>query len=169
MGGRPAYKNFDRFIESVSGILRDHEELHVVCAGWLPFSPQEKKVFEKLNISHNVHQVKINDRILKNLYRNALAFVFPSLYEGFGLPVLEAFSCGCPALVSNSSSLPEIGGDGAGLFDPDDRESIRSAVERVLFNEKYRDDLIRKGSERLKFFSWKKTALSTKKVYNTLI
>ena len=150
-------------------MLRDDEELHVVCAGWLPFSSREKKVFEELKISHKVHHVKINDTILKNLYRNARAFVFPSLYEGFGLPVLEAFSCQCPVIMSNASSLPEIGGDAAAYFDPDDRESIRSAVERVLSDEKYRQDLIQKGSERLKFFSWEKTAVLTKKVYTGLI
>jgi glycosyltransferase involved in cell wall biosynthesis len=169
VGGRPAYKNFDLFIESVAGMLNDHEGLHVVCAGWLPFSSQEREVFKELKISHSVHHVKINDTMLKNLYRNARAFVFPSLYEGFGLPVLEAFSCQCPVIMSKASSLPEIGDDAAAYFDPDDCESIRSAVERVLMNEKYRQDLIQKGSERLKFFSWEKTAVSTKKVYNGLI
>ena len=169
VGGRPAYKNFDLFIESVAGMLRDHEELHVVCAGWLPFSSREKNVFEDLNIFHKVHHIKINDTILKNLYQNARAFVFPSLYEGFGLPVLEAFSCNCPAILSNTSSLPEIGGDGAAYFDPNDQESIRSTVEQVLYNERYRQDLIQKGSERLKLFSWEKTAVLTKKVYTGLM
>lgn len=169
VGGRPAYKNFDLFIESVAGMLRDHEDLHVVCAGSEPFSSREKNSLKKLNISDKVHHVKINDTILKNLYQNARAFVFPSLYEGFGLPVLEAFSCGCPLLLSNASSLPEIGGDGAAYFDPNDGESIRAAVERVLVNEKYRQDLIQKGSNRLKIFTWIKTAYSTKKVYNNLL
>ena len=169
VGGRPAYKNFDLFIESVAGMLRDREELHVLCAGWLPFSSRERKVFDELKISRKVHQVKINDAILKNLYQNARAFVFPSLYEGFGLPVLEAFSCRCPVIMSNASSLPEIGGDAATYFDPDDRESIRSTVERVLSDDKYRQDLIRKGSERLKLFSWEKTAVQTKKVYTGLV
>ncbi len=169
VGGRPAYKNFDLFIESVAGILHKHEDLQVVCAGWLPFSSREEKKFKDLRIFHQVHHVKINDAILKNLYRNARAFVFPSLYEGFGLPVLEAFSCGCPAIISNSSSLPEIGMDGAGYFNPNDRESICSAVERVLSDEKYREDLIRKGSDSLKFFSWEKTACSTKNVYASLL
>jgi glycosyltransferase involved in cell wall biosynthesis len=169
VGGRPAYKNFDLFIESVAGMLRDDEELHVVCAGWLPFSSREREVFEGLKISRKVHHVKINDRVLKNLYRNARAFVFPSRYEGFGLPVLEAFSCRCPVILSDASSLPEIGRDSAAYFNPDDRESIRSAIERVLMNEHYRQDLIRKGSERLKFFSWEKTAVLTKKVYTGLL
>ena len=154
VGGRPAYKNFNFFIESMAELLRKNEELHVVCAGSLPFTNEEKQSFKNMNILHKVHHVKVNDIILKNLYKNARAFVFPSLYEGFGLPVLEAFSCGCPVILNNSSSLPEIGGDGAIYFEPGDRESIICAVETVLFNEKYREDLIKKGSERLKFFSW---------------
>jgi glycosyltransferase involved in cell wall biosynthesis len=106
---------------------------------------------------------------LKNLYKNAQAFVFPSLYEGFGLPVLEAFSCGCPAILSNASSLPEIGDDGAIYFNPYDNESITNAIEKVLFDEKFRYNLIQKGFDRLKFFSWDKTAISTKKVYDSLL
>jgi glycosyltransferase involved in cell wall biosynthesis len=169
VGGRSAYKNFNFFIESVAGILLKNEDLQVVCAGSLPFTDKEKKFLKNLNILHKVHHIRINDKILKNLYKNAQAFIFPSLYEGFGLPVLEAFSCGCPVILNNSSSLPEIGGDGAIYFEPDNRESIICAVETVLFNEKYREDLIKKGFERLKFFSWEKTANSTKKVYNNLL
>jgi glycosyltransferase involved in cell wall biosynthesis len=71
--------------------------------------------------------------------------------------------------MSNASSLPEIGGDAATYYDPDNRESIRAAVERVLSDEAYRQDLIQKGSQRLKLFSWEKTADSTKKVYNRLL
>jgi glycosyltransferase involved in cell wall biosynthesis len=135
----------------------------------LPFTREEKKLLKNLDIINKVYHVKINGTILKNLYKNARAFIFPSLYEGFGLPVLEAYSCGCPAIISNSSSLPEIGGDGAIYFDPSDKQSIISAVETVLFNEKNREELIRKGYSRLKFFSWEKTADSTKKVYNHLL
>ena len=169
VGGRPAYKNFNFFIESMAELLRKNEGLHVVCAGSLPFTNEEKQSFKNMNILHKVHHVKVNDIILKNLYKSARAFVFPSLYEGFGLPVLEAFSCGCPAILNNSSSLPEIGGDGAIYFEPWDSKSIICSVETVLFNEKYREDLIKKGSERLKFFSWNKTAISTKKVYDSLL
>jgi len=169
VGDRHAYKNFNFFIESVADILHKNGELHVVCAGSSQFSQEEKKLLKNLNIINKVYHVKINGTILKNLYKNARVFIFPSLYEGFGLPVLEAFSCGCPVILCNSSSLPEIGGDGAIYFEPGNRESIIRAVETVLFNEKYRGDLIKKGSERLKFFSWEKTASSTKKVYDNLL
>jgi len=169
VGDRHAYKNFNFFIDSVADILHKNGELHIVCAGSLPFTRVEKKFLKNLNIIDKVHHVKIDSTLLKKLYKNARAFVFPSLYEGFGLPVLEAFSCGCPAIVSRSSSLPEIGGDGAIYFEPSDRESIILAVETVLFNEMFREELIKKGYNRLKFFSWEKTADSTKKVYNNLL
>jgi glycosyltransferase involved in cell wall biosynthesis len=169
VGGRPDYKNFNFFIESVTEILRKNEGLQIVCAGSSPFTPKEKNFLKNMNILDKVHYVKINDRILKNLYKNARAFIFPSIYEGFGLPVLEAFSCGCPVILSNSSSLPEIGGDGAIYFEPGNKESFIGAVERVIYDKKYREDLIEKGSERLKFFSWEKNAHSTKKIYENLL
>lgn len=169
VGDRSRYKNFDFFIESCAGILCENEELQVVCAGSSLFTAKEKKVLKNLRISDKVHHIRINETILKHLYKNARAFIFPSLYEGFGLPVLEAFSCGCPAVLSNSSSLPEIGGDGALYFDPTDRESIISALEAVLCYEKYREDLIKKGYGRLKNFSWELTAHKTKKIYESLI
>jgi glycosyltransferase involved in cell wall biosynthesis len=169
VGGRPAYKNFNFFIESVAETVRKNEELHVICAGSLPFSQKERKALEKMKIAKKVHHVKINDRILKRLYENARAFVFPSLYEGFGLPILEAFSSGCPVILSNSSSFPEIGGDAALYFEPDNRDSIIRAVEKVLFHERCREDLMQRGAERAKLFSWEKTASMTKNVYGSVL
>jgi glycosyltransferase involved in cell wall biosynthesis len=169
VGDRRTYKNFIFLIESLADKVRNNNGLHIVCAGSLPFTGEEKKLFKNLNIVNKVHHVKINDAILKNLYNHARAFIFPSLYEGFGLPILEAFSCGCPAIVSRSSSLPEIGGDGAIYFEPSEKESIILALETILSNETYREELIKKGYNRLKFFSWEKTADSTKKVYNNVL
>jgi glycosyltransferase involved in cell wall biosynthesis len=101
--------------------------------------------------------------------RNARAFIFPSLYEGFGLPVLEAFSCGCPIMLSNTSSLPEIGGDAAIYFDPYDSTSLSDALEHLISDDGLRLQLIRKGYERLKLFSWEITANQTKNVYDNLV
>ena len=168
-GSRSAYKNFDFFIESVAGILCKDEELQVVCAGSSPFTNKEKTTLKNLNILHKVHHVKINDTILKNLYKNARAFIFPSLYEGFGLPVLEAFSCGCPIMLSNSSSLPEIGGNAAIYFDPYDSTSLSEALEHLISDDTLRLELIHKGSERLKLFSWEITANETKNIYDNLL
>ena len=102
-------------------------------------------------------------------YQNALAFIFPSLYEGFGIPVLESFACGCPLLCSNVSSLPEVAGNAACYFDPYSEESIRDAVVKLLDDSNFREELIDKGYEQLKKFSWKQTSEETKKIYESVL
>ena len=118
-------------------------------------------LLKDLKIEDRVDHYEINDRILAQLYKNAIAFIFPSLYEGFGIPVLEGFKCKCPAVLSNSSSLSEIAGEAAVYFDPEDRDSIEEAVKRVVYDADLRKKMIEKGSERVKDFSWRKTAEQT--------
>jgi glycosyltransferase involved in cell wall biosynthesis len=103
------------------------------------------------------------------LYRNAIAFVFPSLYEGFGIPVLEAFANACPVLVSNTSSLPEVGGDAVRYFAPKDAVSIREAAHAVLDNERYREELVAKGYGQLSKFSWESMAKQTQEAYRRVL
>jgi glycosyltransferase involved in cell wall biosynthesis len=102
---------------------------------------------------------------LVHLYNAASAFVYPSLYEGFGLPILEAMACGCPVVTSNISSMPEVCGDAALLVNPKNIEEIAYAVNRVIVDTDLRRDLINKSSERIKFFSWQKAATETLSVY----
>lgn len=165
VGSRKGYKNFRLFIEGVSPLIRRESDLYVVCAGGPAFSPEETEAFERLSIAERVLQCQVDDRVLATLYHKAVAFVFPSRYEGFGIPILEAFNCRCPALLSNTSSLPEVGGDAALYFDPTDALSIRAAVEEVLQDHELRRKLIQKGSERAKEFSWERTAQQTKALY----
>lgn len=169
IGNRSGYKNFEFFINAAAEILRKDDDLQVFCAGGGPFTLRENEILKNLQIQGRVHQVLPDDLLIKKLYTNARAFIFPSLYEGFGLPVLEAFSCGCPALLCNSSSLPEIGGDAALYFDPSDPVSFSNALERLLSDEPLRTRLISRGHERLKQFSWENTAKATKKVYEDLV
>ena len=98
---------------------------------------------------------------LPDLYCGADLFVFPSLYEGFGLPILEAMACGTPVACSNVSSMPEVAGDAGILFDPLDEESIEDALRRLLTDSALRDDCSARGVTRSKLFSWKKTAEQT--------
>ena len=169
VGQRKDYKNFLGFVEAVSSLIRYHPDLRIVCAGGGRFTAEEEKLFDKLHIRDKIVQLSVRDDLLATLYKNALAFVFPSLYEGFGIPVLEAFSCVCPTVLSNTSSLPEVGGDAALYFDPADALSICSAVEEVIRNRALREELKRKGFERAKEFSWEKTALQTKEVYRNAV
>jgi glycosyltransferase involved in cell wall biosynthesis len=110
-----------------------------------------------------------NDDLLAYLYSKAKAFVYPSLYEGFGIPVLEAFACGCPAILSNRTSLPEVGGNAARYFDPEDVASLVTTLLEVLHNKDLAEDMKAKGFERAKSFSWKKTAEQTLQTYRKVI
>jgi len=130
--------------------------------------------------SKNVHNLieSMKDRVIKlgyvldedmpMLYNLADLFVYPSLYEGFGLPPLEAMACGCPVISSNSSSLPEVVGDAGLMIDPYDVDSLAKAMFDALMNEGLRKDMIKKGLERSKMFSWEKTAKETLRVYQEL-
>jgi hypothetical protein len=106
---------------------------------------------------------------LPTLYSGATLFVFPSLWEGFGLPVLEAMACGVPAACSKTSSLPEIVGDAALMFDPLDVEEMAATIGRALEDEALRAELSEEGLQRAAQFSWEDTATATLKVYSALI
>ncbi|MCK4263643.1 MAG: glycosyltransferase family 4 protein, partial [Candidatus Aminicenantes bacterium] len=103
------------------------------------------------------------------LYSGAEIFLYPSLYEGFGLPVLEAMSCGSPVITSNLSSLPEVAGDAAILVDPMNVEEIVQAMEKLLRDRELRKELKRKSLERAKFFSWEMAAKETLHLYEDIL
>ena len=170
IGDRHIYKNFKSFIPSVSQLLDENKNLNVVCGGGKKFDSDEEELFKELGIRERIHHFQISDdAMLVCLYKNAVAFVFPSLYEGFGLPILEAFSCGCPVILSNTSSVPEIAGDAAAYFNPYEVGSMNEQIRKVIYDEELREELKEKGSERLKSFSWEKTAKQTKEVYDRCV
>ena len=168
VGARRDYKNFERFIKSVSGILKQDKALFIVCVGGGKFI-HEMQMFSNLGIAGQVLHYTLDDEGLAYVYNNALAFIFPSLYEGFGIPILEAFACGCPLVCSHTSSLPEVAEDGAYYFDPYSAESMQNAILKVLEDSSLREKLRNKGFMQLKKFSWKHTAEQTKKVYANII
>ncbi len=169
IGKRGGYKNFTYFVKSIAPLLVRNRELKIICAGGGRFSDKEKAFFNKLNIINQVLYLNVtSDNQLAELYRRAVCFVYPSLYEGFGLPILEAFSCGCPVVLSNTSSLPEVAGEAGLYFDPYDEISIRNAIEKIIENMDLREGLIKKGYSRLKLFSWDITAEKTKQIYESI-
>ena len=111
----------------------------------------------------------LTDADLPALYSAADLFVFPSLYEGFGLPPLEAMACGAPVVCSNAASLPEVVGDAAVTVDPYDVEALAQAMHRVLTDSVVRDDLRAKGLARAAQFTWERTAQETMKVYQSVL
>jgi glycosyltransferase involved in cell wall biosynthesis len=166
VGDRHLYKNFIFFVKSVSPLLKKDKDLFIVCIGSKPFDEQEITLLKKLEIEKRVvHKPMEDDNMLAHSYANALCFVFPTLYEGFGIPILEAFSCDCPAVLSNTSSLPEVAGNAAIFFNPEEENSLKDSIENLIYNEKLREELKIKGRKRLKNFSWEKCALETQKIY----
>lgn len=169
VGNRNGYKNFDGLTEAVAPLIKQNEELFIICAGGGNFKPSELDDFKKLGIEDNVLQYSLNDDSLAHLYMNAKMYVFPSKYEGFGIPVLEAYSCDCPLACSENSSLGEVAGNGAELFDPYEVSSIHNAVKSLLENEDRRNELVKNGQKRLEDFAWKDTALATKHTYRNVL
>ncbi len=163
-GTRPAYKNWGLFVEAVAPLLLDAHDLHLLCAGH-PFSDEERTHVERLGVLDRVVHVATDEGGLRALYAGAAAFVFPSLYEGFGFPVLEAFSEGCPTALARTSSLLEVGGDAAIYFDPKDATSIRDAVARLLSDGPLRARLSERGRARVSLFSWEATCAQTIATY----
>ena len=167
VGERGGYKNFSFFVSSVARLLLK-EDLDLVCAGGGAFSSQERQLLSDLGIGDRVSQRGIADQgLLASLYHHALAFCYPSLYEGFGIPLLEAFSCGCPVAASSSSCFPEIAGGAAEYFDPRNSESIVYAVERAALHR--REELARLGSEQVSLYSWDRSAAATLDVYRSVL
>nr|WP_067053488.1 glycosyltransferase family 1 protein [Mucilaginibacter sp. L294] len=168
VGDRFGYKNFEMFIKAVSPLLLKRG-LGLVCAGGGGFNASETELIKKYNIADRVSLLTVNDDELNRLYTNALAFVYPSLFEGFGLPILEAFHNNCPVIMSNTSSLPEVGGDAALYFDPTNEQSIIAAVEQLIDNITLQNELKVKGQKRLKQFSFDQCINNTIQVYKHVL
>jgi len=165
VGERGAYKNFYRFILAIESIMKRHTNLHVVCAGGGSFGSAELEYLTRLNISDRVVQMTVDELKLKKLYKDALFFCYPSLYEGFGLPILEAFAYGCPVVVSNTSCFAEVGGNAAKYFNPYHIDDMIDAFQSVIESSNLRTALIAAGSERLKLFSIESCLEKTVEVY----
>ncbi|MGL6022545.1 MAG: glycosyltransferase family 4 protein [Chitinophagaceae bacterium] len=167
-GQRGGYKNFNRFIRAFSMLHKIDKNVKLVCTG-SKFSNEEKEKISNLEISNAVLHFFASDRQLAELYRRALLFVFPSEYEGFGIPILESFAAGCPIALSKASCFPEIATDAGFYFDPLNIESIFETLKNAIDSDLDRKNLITKGYERLKFFSWEKMAKYTSTLYKSLL
>jgi glycosyltransferase involved in cell wall biosynthesis len=144
-------------------------DLKLVCTGYC-FTIDELNFFKQLGIDKNIIQINISeDEQLSWLYKNAICFIFPSLYEGFGFPILEAFSSGCPVVCSNGGSLKEIGGKAVAFFDPKDSIDFKTKLSEVLYNKNVRDNMILNGFNEYKKYSWEKCRTETINVYKSII
>lgn len=164
-------KNLERLI-TVFGKLRQsvddrYKDIQLVLAGAPGFhSDRLKKTIASLKLSRHVRQLGyVSQNEKYRLMQNARALVFPSLYEGFGLPVLEAMALGTPVLTSNISSLPEVAGEAAAFVDPTDNDSMYVGLKNIVEHDDLRQRLIREGTKQYKLFSWGRTAQETLEVY----
>lgn len=171
VGTRYEYKNFKAFCKSCVGILKRHPQLKIVCTG-VPFSPEEIQFFESLGIKERmVHKFVQTSQELLDLYHYAFTFVYPSKYEGFGIPILEAYKADCPVMLNRASCFPEIAGDAAVFFDlnseKSDFEEQFETLYRLTGDE--REELIQRQRERMKLYSWSKSAAQLADVYKDVL
>ena len=169
VGGRWGYKNFLGLAKAYfqSGLYKSHK---LVCFGGGTFADRELRQFKEEGLPIDRFEiVDGDDEMLARYYGAAVALIYPSLYEGFGIPLLEAMDCSCPVLCGNSSSLPEVAGDAAAYFDASEPSDIARAMLEVANSAEERTRLIQKGKDRVMQFSWDKCAQQTYAVYERLL
>jgi len=171
-GNIKPHKNVDRLIEAYSLLRRrgfEHVKL-LIIGDEISKYPNLRRLVHRFQLHQHVRFLGfVPDQTLAVLYQLAAVFVFPSLYEGFGLPPLEAMAAGAPVITSNVSSLPEVVGDAALMIDPTDSGAIADAMARVLGDEALRANLICRGRERVKAFSWQRSVARIREVYAELV
>jgi glycosyltransferase involved in cell wall biosynthesis len=170
VGTREPRKNLDRLIKAWQPLSNDYDLIIAGEEGWDETGGSAKKSESKSNgVIKPRFLGKVSDQELVVLYSETACFVYPSLYEGFGLPILEAFSFGTPVVTSNVSAMPEVAGNAAQLINPHSIEDIRTGIEKVLNeSKKEQQERLQKMIIRLQLFSWEKVAQETKSVYERI-
>lgn len=169
VGNRAGYKNFSGLLKAFSLSPFLTKNLKILCFGGGALTVQEKNLITQLGLIGSVIVASGDDSELARAYLDASAFVYPSLYEGFGIPPLEAMSLDCPVICSRSSSIPEVVGDAGEYFDPEKPEEIANAIERVICSSEHREKLVMNGRSQHSLFSWEKCAKDTLEIYKKLI
>ena len=165
---KSAYKNFLPFVQAMQKIVQN-SDVRIICTG-CSFTKEEMQYFNSLNLQDRILCVGfVDEQTLHSLYRHALCFVYPSKYEGFGIPILEAFQNGCPVCLSDASCFPEVAGNAAAYFNPGDITSMTTTIESVINDHSLRNGLVEKGTDRLSLYSWDRAAKQTVEVYQNCI
>lgn len=164
MGTRGQYKNFQQTAIDFADFTSRHKDVVLVCTGD-DFNKQERMKLKSLHLEDRIIHIQASEQIVVSLYTHAIAFVYPSLYEGFGMPILEAYAARCPVLLNNKSCFPEIAGDAAVFFCSDEASSNLSYKMEQVWNwsQAQREEFIMKGYNRMNLFSWQESA---KKLYD---
>lgn len=165
VGHRHQYKDAEVLFRAFAQIAQSDLDIELLCVGGNGLSQSESSLLEELGIRERVSQRFLSDELMASAYANAEVFVFPSHFEGFGLPALEAMASGIPTILARATSLPEIGGDAALYFEPGAVNELSSQISAVLNDSALRQDLIEKGSNRISAFTWERAAEQTASVY----
>ena len=169
VGQRSGYKSFHLFLRQVRLFLKLHVDIYLLCIGQ-PFTASEIVMINEYGLTKQVRCKFVSSDDLNGYYQTALAFVFPSIYEGFGIPILEAFSNGCISLLNNKSCFPEIGGTAAFYYDSDIEEDCSKKLEYILnLSLEERDKVTSLAFNRLKLFSWKESAKKLYDIYANIV
>jgi len=169
VGSRENYKNFNFLINAIIDLLKKDVTLKILCAGGGKFTNKEIEFLENLEIRNQVIQLNFEENQLGIFYKKAKCFVFPSSYEGFGIPVLESMACGCPIILTNFSSFPEVAGNAGIYFELNDEKDLKNKIEVLLENESMRKEYSLRGLEHIKKFNWHDAANQCLKVYQDTI
>lgn len=168
VGGRSSYKNFDTFLKAFAVLAEQYPDLFLICTGG-KFTIEEQQKIASLHLSKKVSCLFVSDAQLAYLYLKAKCFVFPSVYEGFGIPILEAFAAGCSIALSNTSCFPEVAQSGGCYFDPYNVDSMVHSISMLLSDESYHKHQIAEGYNVLKQYSWERMGKEIAAIYRSIV
>lgn len=170
VGERGSYKNFITLLQTYSNWSK-RKDFDLICAGGnRQWSRNEAKIINDKSLNDFVRIIAdIEDKLLHSLYSNAYVYIIPSLYEGFGIPPLEAMSCGTPVIAAQNSSIPEVLGDAPLYFDALSCDELKNRLDCLVSNNSLRENLIKKGLEQSRLFSWEKTSVETFNLYRRVL
>lgn len=166
IGVRGLHKGWAEMVTQISDFIRNNDII-LVCSG-ANFTKDELDLLQRLGISNKVISKLASSDEICSLYNNAEVFIYPSLYEGFGIPIVEGFAMGCPVLLNRRSSLPEIGGDAAAYFNLDDKHSLSEVLEKVVLTPSVQASMVQNGYERVRIFTPQNAVAKYCKVYKNV-
>jgi glycosyltransferase involved in cell wall biosynthesis len=168
VGSRSFYKGFDTILQALAQIRIYNPSIQLLCTGSDSFNAEEQQKISKLDLTNAVIHKSLSTSELRSVYENAEMFVFPSNYEGFGIPILEAFACKTPVIISDSSCLPEIAGNAALIFEKNNHVDLVLKMKLLMSNQNLKNEMIQKGITREKEFSWENHYKNTLAIYKSL-
>jgi glycosyltransferase involved in cell wall biosynthesis len=169
VGNRSQYKDATVLMKAFAAIAAQHPDLKVLFVGGGTFTSAEERDLRRLGIEARADQVSLTDDAMPSAYGNAVMCVFPSRFEGFGLPALEAMACGTPTVLARGTSLPEVGGTAAAYFEPGNAHELAAAMSLLLADADLRQEHREAGIERAALFTWRKSAEETAAVYRAAL